>query len=60
MSRPVLMPCECCQSEGRIYRSDGGPDETDCGQCPICEGTGMALIESEPLALEDFDDAFPS
>lgn len=50
--RPVLMPCECCGSEGRIYRGQY-EDERDCGECPVCDGTGSALIESEPASLED-------
>lgn len=53
MTAPTLQLCECCQSEGRIYRSNGGPDEIDCGECPICEGTGMALVETEPVTEEE-------
>lgn len=47
MTRPILILCESCQSEGRLYTSDGGPDEKDMGECPDCEGTGKRLIDSE-------------
>lgn len=63
MSRPVLMPCECCGSEGRIYvredfycRATGWtPGERDIGRCEECEGTGGALIPSFPVDLEDLE-----
>lgn len=55
MTSPILVLCECCQSEGRIYRSNGGPNETDCGECPVCEGTGEVLVDSEPVTLEDLE-----
>lgn len=49
-----LKPCEHCQSEGRIIRTVSRhwglePREEDCGECPVCEGTGMELVETEPL-----------
>ena len=47
--------CETCQSEGRILRSNGGPDDIDCGECPNCQGAGVVLIEVRPIALEDLD-----
>ena len=56
---PTLQPCETCQSEGRIYRRQGSmrPWETDdiidCGECPDCEGTGGALIPTEPVTEEE-------
>lgn len=50
--RPVLMPCDCCGSEGRIYRGQY-ENERDCGECPVCEGTGGALIPSEPVEPDD-------
>lgn len=56
MTRPVLVLCEVCQSEGRILTSNGGPDEIDNGQCPACEGTGLALVESETATLEDLEE----
>lgn len=51
--RPVLVLCEVCQSEGRILRSNGGPDDIDHGECPECKGSGFALVDSEPMSLED-------
>jgi hypothetical protein len=52
MTRPILVLCEACQSEGRIYRGQYD-DERDCGECPVCEGTGSALIQSEAVEPED-------
>lgn len=57
MGRPVLILCETCQSEGRILTSNGGPDDIDNGQCPVCDGTGMELVESEAATLEDMEEA---
>lgn len=51
MTRFVL--CEVCGSEGRIYTSRGGPDEYDNGPCPECEGTGIALVETEPVTEQE-------
>lgn len=49
--------CECCQSEGRIYRDVrprwGEPYEDDCGQCPVCCGAGEEEIEVEPVEMDD-------
>jgi hypothetical protein len=55
--RPILVLCECCQSEGRILTSDGGPYDTDNGECPVCKGRGDILIECEPITMEDLDAA---
>jgi hypothetical protein len=52
-TRPLLVLCEACGSEGRLLTSDGGPYDTDNGPCPYCSGTGLALVESEPVTLED-------
>lgn len=52
MSRPVLVPCKFCGSEGRLYMGMYD-DERDVGECWVCEGTGSALVESEPAAFED-------
>jgi hypothetical protein len=53
-----LKPCEHCQSEGRIIRSVSRhwglePKEEDCGECPVCKGTGMEMIEVESIDLDD-------
>lgn len=52
MQSPRIVLCECCGSEGRIYRGRY-EDERDCGQCPACKGTGYEVIETEPIELED-------
>lgn len=52
MSNLRIIPCECCQTEGRIYRGQY-EDERDYGQCPVCEGTGGEVIETEPVTLDD-------
>lgn len=54
--------CEACQSEGRIYVSDGfswddGPRERDIGPCEVCEGTGGEIVEVQPIDLSDLDQA---
>lgn len=53
-----IVPCEACQTEGRIIRDAGynrwgEPQEIDEGPCPYCEGTGGELIEAEPIEEED-------
>jgi hypothetical protein len=53
-----LKPCEHCQSEGRIIRAVSRhwglePKEEDCGECPVCKGTGIELIEVESIDLDD-------
>ena len=55
-----LILCEVCQSEGRILTSNGGPYDTDHGECPYCEGRGDLLIEAEPITLDDLDEMFPA
>lgn len=60
---PIIVLCECCGSEGRIYRraswldSDAGPGEIDDGPCEACDGTGREMIEGEPITMEDLDEA---
>jgi hypothetical protein len=55
MSRPLLVLCEACGSEGRLLTSNGGPYDTDNGPCPYCDGTGLALVECELIMMEDLD-----
>lgn len=56
MKRPVLVPCDACQSEGRILTNDGGPDDSDHGPCLVCEGTGLMLVEDvEMIEVDDLD-----
>jgi hypothetical protein len=50
-----IILCEACQSEGRILTSDGGPDDTDHGECPYCNGTGGEIIDTQPIGLDDLD-----
>lgn len=50
-----IVLCEACQSEGRILTSDGGPYDTDNGECPYCEGTGGEIVKTEPITLEDLE-----
>lgn len=48
------IPCERCQSEGRIYRGHpNDPNPRDEGPCPVCEGTGGELVETQPVTMED-------
>jgi hypothetical protein len=55
MFRFVL--CEACQSEGRIYRGLY-EDERDCGECPVCEGTGLMEIKVEFITMGDMEDYY--
>jgi len=55
MTRPILVLCEACQSEGRIYTNDGGPYEIDNGECPVCKGRGEVFVECEPITMEDLE-----
>jgi hypothetical protein len=59
MTRPVLVLCEVCQSEGRLLTSNGGPDDVDNGPCPACDATGLALVESEAITLDDLTELAP-
>ncbi len=56
-SEMVLVLCERCGSEGRLYTQSGNdPDsERDEGECPECQGTGRAFVPAEPIELEDLD-----
>jgi len=45
--------CETCNSEGRVLRSNGGPDDIDCGECPTCNGVGQVIIDVEPITMDD-------
>lgn len=54
----IFVQCPCCGGEGRIYKSRYGgndPDVWDAGQCEMCEGTGTAEVEAEPIELEDLE-----
>lgn len=47
--------CEVCQTEGRILRSNGGPDDIDYGVCPACNGDREIEIECEPITIADIE-----
>lgn len=54
MDNERIILCETCQSEGRILR---GPESepTDYGPCPVCDGTGEEIIETQPIEIDDLD-----
>lgn len=49
--------CDVCQTEGRILRSNGGPDDTDYGVCPACNGAREIEVECEPVTIHDLENA---
>ncbi len=52
----LLVLCEACGSEGRIYRGHSNdPEPRDCGPCEVCNGTGKAEVECEPITIDDLD-----
>lgn len=47
----IVQPCERCGGEGQLYTSRHGGNDPDVwpnGECPVCDGTGRALLEAEP------------
>ena len=54
MGNERIVLCETCQSEGRILRG-AEPEPTDNGPCPVCDGTGEEIIETQPVELDDLD-----
>lgn len=55
MKYPRIVLCESCQGEGRLLTRDGGPYDTDNGECPYCAGTGGAIIETQTITLSDIE-----
>lgn len=55
--RTRFINCEVCQTEGRILRNSGGPDDTDYGVCPACNGKREIEIEVELVTLWDLENA---
>ena len=56
MDSPRVVPCTHCGSEGRLYSGHANdPNPLDCGECPVCKGTGGEIIETEPIELQDMD-----
>ncbi len=52
----TLQHCERCGGEGKLYTSRYGgndPDVWPIGECPVCEGTGYALYETEEIEEEE-------
>jgi hypothetical protein len=51
----IIVCCEACGSEGRIYhkRWINDPEDWWTEICPYCEGQGVEFIESQPVDLED-------
>ena len=58
MCNARIVLCEACSSEGRLLTNNGGPYDTDHGPCPCCSATGYAVIETEPVDLEDLEVAY--
>lgn len=50
-----MILCQHCGGEGRILTCDGGPDEKDHGQCPVCDGECYELVEVELIEMEDLN-----
>ena len=55
-----FMECGACQGEGRrrVYHHpapwEASPcNERDDGECRWCAGTGLEIIEVEPVTLDD-------
>lgn len=58
MKEPRIILCEHCGSEGRIYSGHpNDPNPRDEGPCQVCHGTGSEIIETEPIEIEDLDQA---
>lgn len=56
MTTTLLVPCENCGTEGRIYIGYGNdPNPCDAGPCPVCNGTGEEEVEAEPVMLAECD-----
>lgn len=55
MTSTRFINCEVCQTEGRILRSNGGPDEIDCGVCPACNGECVIEVETELATPDDWE-----
>lgn len=59
--RTVWMSCTTCGSEGRLYFGHpNDPNPRDGGECPVCEGTGMEDIPTDPIELEDLVPLVPA
>lgn len=48
--------CSRCGGEGQLYTSRYGgndPDVWPIGECPVCDGTGYELVETEEVEEEE-------
>jgi hypothetical protein len=48
--------CVRCGGEGTLYTSRYGgndPDVWPTGECPVCDGTGYELVETEEVEEEE-------
>ena len=55
MSSTRFINCQVCQTEGRILRSNGGPDDIDCGVCPACNGECVVEVDTQPVTPDDWE-----
>ena len=53
--RTRFINCDLCQTEGRILRNSGGPDDVDYGLCPACLGTREVEVDCERVTLADLE-----
>lgn len=56
----VMVLCEACGGEGKLYTSRYGgndPDVWPIGLCEVCNGTAYVDVTSEPVEMEDLDNA---
>lgn len=52
-----ILTCPTCGGEKRDLRSNGGPNDIDCGECPECEGAGAIQVAVKPIAIKDLESA---
>lgn len=55
--RTRFINCTYCQTEGRVYYSNGGPDDIDGGVCPVCLGERVVEVEVAPIDIDDMEQA---
>lgn len=52
----AVTTCDRCGGEGQLYTSRYGgndPDVWPTGECPVCDGTGYELVETEEVDEEE-------
>jgi DnaJ-class molecular chaperone len=60
MSDPRIVPCSDCGTEGVLrwdscQRDEYGNVMEHTEECSSCDGTGGAIIEAEPIDMNDLD-----